>query len=314
MTKYSLAGKVALVTGGARGIGLETARELRARGAQVAVVDLEHWAVAATERELGGGTIGLAADVTDADAMASVVTMVVAHFGRLDVVVANAGIAPQPATSRAMDPSVFERVLEVNLLGVYRTVQAALPHVVANRGHVVVVASVYAFLNGVLLAPYAVAKAGVEQYGRALRGELAQHGASASVAYFGFIDTAMVRDGFASDVARRFEATFPGFLRKRLPPAAAGGAIVTGIERRAPRIIAPGRWRILSVLRGVLNPLLDRRTEKNAAIQAVLRDADLRSSGDDARGPGAQGVEEPLDDLEERRRRLRMDVHRGLER
>ena len=59
------------------------------------------------------------------------------------------------------------------------------------------VASVYAFVNGVMLAPYAMSKAAVEQLGRALRGELAQHGASASVAYFGFIDTAMVQEGFA---------------------------------------------------------------------------------------------------------------------
>ena len=66
------------------------------------------------------------------------------------------------------------------MLGVYRTVHAALPHIVANQGHVVVIASVYAFVNGALLAPYAMSKAAVEQFGRALRGELAQHGASAT--------------------------------------------------------------------------------------------------------------------------------------
>src|SRR4051794_35305470 len=88
-----------------------------------------------------------------------------------------------------MDPDVFERVIEVNLLGVWRTVRAALPQVVARQGHVVVVASIYALANGMGTAPYAMAKAGVEQLGRALRVELVQHGASASVAYFGFIDS-----------------------------------------------------------------------------------------------------------------------------
>ena len=121
-----------------------------------------------------------------------------------------------------MDPAAFERVLDVNVLGVYRTVHAALPHIVANGGHVVVVASIYAFLNGVIMAPYAMSKAAVEQYGRALRAELAGHGASATVAYFGFIDTAMVRDGFGSGIGQRFEETFPKFLRKRLAPSAAG--------------------------------------------------------------------------------------------
>lgn len=275
MTAYSVRNKVALVTGAARGIGLETARQLQARGAKVVLVDLDAEEVVLAAKQLGSGTLGLSADVTDAAAMQLVVATAVETFGRLDIVVANAGIAPQPATVHAMDPTTFERVLDVNVHGVYRTVHAALPHVVANQGHVVVIASVYAFVNGAILAPYAMSKAAVEQFGRALRGELAQHGASATVAYFGFIDTAMVRDGFASDVAQRFEATFPSFLRRRLAPTVAGQAIVGGIERRAARVIAPKRWATYSVLRGVLNPALDRRTETHKAIQGVVRDADV---------------------------------------
>jgi NAD(P)-dependent dehydrogenase (short-subunit alcohol dehydrogenase family) len=275
MSAYSVNDKVALVTGAARGIGFETARLLCERGARVVLLDLDPDATTQAARRLGGRAVGLGADVTDASAMQDAVAETIERFGRLDIVVANAGIAPQPATVRTMDPVLFERVLDVNLLGVHRSVHAALPHLVARGGHVVVVASVYAFVNGVMLAPYAMSKAAVEQYGRALRGELAQHGASASVAYFAFIDTAMVREGFASALAQRFEATFPRFLRKRLQPSAAGEAIVAGIERRSARIIAPRRWHLLSILRGVLNPLLDHRTEHNATIQGVLRDADV---------------------------------------
>lgn len=278
MSTFSVQGKVALVTGGARGIGYETARQLHERGARVALVDLDPQETSASAARLGDGVIALPADVTDPAAMAAVVNEVVERLGRLDVVVANAGIAPQPNTTHAMGSDEFERVLEVNAFGVYRTVKPALTHIIANEGHVVVVASVYAFVNGVLLAPYAMSKAAVEQFGRALRGELAQHGASASVAYFGFIDTAMVREGFASTIAQRFEATFPGFLRKRLQPSAAGEAIVNGIERRAPRIIAPKRWSAYSVLRGLLNPGLDRRTEGNKQIQSVLVDAEAQQA------------------------------------
>ncbi len=275
MSSYSLENKVAIVTGAARGIGFETATLLTERGARVALIDLDATAAAEAAAGLGGRAIGLAADVTDADSMRDVVDTVVARFGRLDIVVANAGIAPRMATSRVMPSDVFERVIDVNLLGVYRTVQPALSHIIANQGHVVVVASVYAFVNGVLLAPYAMAKAGVEQYGRALRAELAPHGASAGVAYFGFIDTEMVREGFADPVAQRFEATFPSILRRRLPASAAGHSIVSGVERRAARTIAPKRWNVLSVLRGILNPLLDRRAERNEGIQAVVREADV---------------------------------------
>jgi NAD(P)-dependent dehydrogenase (short-subunit alcohol dehydrogenase family) len=274
MGRFDLEGKVVLVTGGERGIGYETARIAHAKGAAVALVDLDSDATERAARSLGERAIGLGADVTDRDAMDDAVGRVAERLGGLDVVVANAGIAPRAATMRAMDRDVFERVIDVNVLGVWRTVEPALPHVIAGGGQVVVVASIYAFMNGALLAPYAVAKAGVEQLGRALRAELAQHGASASVAYFGFIDTEMTRSTLADPIAERFEAEFPGLLRRRLRPEAAGAAIVRGIERRAPRIIAPRRWAPVSALRGLLNPLADRHLERDAALQAILRDAD----------------------------------------
>jgi NAD(P)-dependent dehydrogenase (short-subunit alcohol dehydrogenase family) len=201
----------------------------------------------------------------------------VERFGGLDVVVANAGIASRGATFRAMASEGFERVIDVNLMGVVWTVEAALPEIVRRRGHVVVIASVYAFQNGVGATPYAMSKAAVEQFGRALRVELVQHGASASVAYFGFIDTEMVHRAIDADpVADSMFDTFPRPLLKRLQPAVAGKAIVDGIERRAPRIIRPRRWVVLSIMRGILNPLLDRRMERDAKVQAIARELDSR--------------------------------------
>ena len=156
------------------------------------------------------------------------------RFGGLDVVVANAGIASRVATFRATPPETFERVLDVNLMGVWRTVDAALPQIIARRGHVVVISSIYAFTNGIGAVPYAMSKAAVEQFGRALRVELVQHGASASVAYFGFIDTEMVHRAIDADpLAGEMLSAFPAPLRKRLAAAVAGEAIVSGIERRA---------------------------------------------------------------------------------
>jgi NAD(P)-dependent dehydrogenase (short-subunit alcohol dehydrogenase family) len=296
MKAYSVDSKVALVTGGARGIGLATARDLVARGAHVAIVGLDPDATAKAASGLGDQAIAVAADVTDAAAMTRVVETVVDRLGRLDIVVANAGVAPSPATTRTMNPSEFERVIDVNVLGVYRTVRPALPHVIANRGHVVVVASVYAFVNGVLMSPYAMSKAAVEQFGRSLRAELTQHGASAGVAYFGFIDTAMVRDGFGSPLAQRFEATFPRVLRGRLDPSVAGRVMVAGIERRAPRVVAPERWVVYSLLRGLLNPSLDRRTERNTAIQAILHDAEDQTRVLSTRSGTSDEVQELVED------------------
>src|SRR3954451_17198392 len=278
MSTYPLSGKVALVTGGARGIGFATARELVARGAKVIVVDLHESDAQRAAAQLGGDALAIAADVTDRDAMDDVVATAVERFGGLDVIVANAGIASHGATALAAQEDQFERVLEVNLLGVWRSVRAALPEVVRRQGHVVVVASIYAFTNGVGAAPYAMAKAGVEQLGRALRVELKQHGASASVAYFGYIDTDMVHQAIDADpLVDRMMAASPKILRKRLQPSAAGKAIVQGIERRQPRIIRPRRWTVMSVLRGILNPLMDAQMERDEATQSIASELDSRA-------------------------------------
>jgi NAD(P)-dependent dehydrogenase (short-subunit alcohol dehydrogenase family) len=275
--RFELSGKVAIVTGAARGIGYATATELARRGSIVVVVDLDPDAASAAAAGLPGTAIGLAADVTDRGAMQRVVAEAVERFGGVDVVVANAGIASRGATFRAMSGETFDRVLDVNLNGVHRTVTAALPEIVRRRGHVVVVSSVYAFINGVGATPYAMSKAGVEQLGRALRVELAQHGAGASVAYFGFIDTAMVHQALDDDpLGSRLKEAQPAWLMKRLQPAAAGKAIVAGIERRAPRIIRPRRWAAFSVLRGIVNPLLDRSMARQAEIQDIARELDKR--------------------------------------
>lgn len=275
--KFGLNDKVAIVTGAARGIGFATAAELSRRGAAVVVVDLDAAAAAAAADSLSGAAIGRAADVTDRGAMQRVVAAAVERFGGVDVVVANAGIASRAATFRAMSGEAFDRVLDVNLNGVHRTVAAALPEIVRRRGHVVVISSVYAFVNGVGATPYAMSKAGVEQLGRALRVELAMHGAGASVAYFGFIDTEMVNQALDEDpLGARLKESQPAWLQKRLQPAEAGKAIADGIERRAPRIIRPRRWAALSVLRGIAGPILDRAMSSQTELQDIVGELDGR--------------------------------------
>ena len=201
----------------------------------------------------------------------------VERFGGLDVVVANAGIAQKKmATVRGIGVEEWERVFEVDMLGVWRTVRAALPQVVERQGHIVVTSSVYAFVNGVLNSPYAVAKSGVESLGRSLRAELTPLGASASVAYFGWVDTKLVQDAFENN-GDRMQQNLPEFLRKRITPDQAGAAVVRGIEERAPRIFAPKWWRYVSAFRGLINPLLDRRFEGDAAMIKTIREVETET-------------------------------------
>jgi NAD(P)-dependent dehydrogenase (short-subunit alcohol dehydrogenase family) len=277
MPAYDLNGRVALVTGAARGIGFETARQMHLRGASVAVLDLDAAEASEAAERIGERAIGLAADVTDMGAMQAAVAAVVERFGGLDVAVANAGIAQKEfGTARAISGEEWERVFEVDLLGVWRTVRAALPQVVERRGQLVVVSSVYAFANGMGNTPYAVAKAGVESLGRALRVELAPHGASATVAYFGWVDTKLVQDAFEQEDSDRIRDLSPDFLLKRITPDEAAAGLVRGIEDRAPRVFVPKWWRYVSALRGIVNPLLDRRMEKDAKTAALIRDLDAK--------------------------------------
>ncbi|HEU0316946.1 MAG TPA: short-chain dehydrogenase/reductase, partial [Solirubrobacteraceae bacterium] len=267
---FALDGRVALVTGAMRGIGFETARALHARGAAVALSDIDAAGVAAATGRIGGDrVIGLTADVRDEVAVRAAVAATVERFGRLDLAVANAGIAPPPRTMLRMDAETFDGVLDVNLHGVVHTVRAALPEIVARRGHLVLVSSVYAFTNGMLQSPYAVAKAGVEQLGRALRVELHPHGASATVAYFGFVDTQMVAEAYADPIVQRLDRTIPAPLRRRVPPAAAAAAIVAGIERRAAHVILPRRWEILRRARGLSGPAGDELYRRHPVIQST---------------------------------------------
>jgi NAD(P)-dependent dehydrogenase (short-subunit alcohol dehydrogenase family) len=273
--RYEVRGRVALITGGARGIGFAIAQALARRGASIALVDLNGDEVTQAANQLGGEAIGLPADVTDKAAIERAIAETVQRFGGVDLVIANAGIAPTPAPVRLLPAAEWERVIEVNLLGVYRTVHAGLEQIIARRGQAVLVSSVYAFANGVMLSPYAVAKAGVEQLGRALRLELAPHGASAMVAYFGFVDTEMVRRAFEERRALTGEEEpLPELVRRTITPEQAGEAVAAAIEQRRARVIAPRWWAAPSALRGLLNPILDFAAARSTRVQQVLRDAE----------------------------------------
>lgn len=280
--EYPVDGKVALITGAAGGIGLATAAALHKRGASVVLTDLDAVAtqkaadsIAPAGSPGGERLLALAADVTDRASLDAAVEAAVERFGGLDIAVANAGIAPPVATVSAMTDEDFHRVIDVNLIGVWNTVKAALPQVKQRQGHIVTVASIYAFLNGAGQSPYAMAKAGVEQLGRALRAELSAYEASAGVAYFGFIDTAMVQGALADPLAAETLGNAPPGLSKKLQPSAAGEAIAAGIEKRAIKTLVPKRWNIVKWTRGWVGPIDDRYINKNRKLQKLLKQIDV---------------------------------------
>ena len=271
------------MTGAARGIGFGTAQALARRGAVVVVVDLDQ-----TLRARGGPTpgrgLGFAADVTDRGAMQRVVATVVRGARRRRRGRRQRRRRVRGATVRAMNGEAFDRVLAVELGGVYNTVIAALDQVAARGGHIVVTSSVYAFLNG--LGARAVrdgeggrraARARAAGRARPPRRERERR----------LLRLHRHRDGAPRGSTRtrsrpRCTNALPAVLHKRLSPAQAGEAIARGIEKRAPRIIAPKRWAALSALRGVINPLARRlgcsRTRACSRSCASSTRAAIRSS------------------------------------
>ncbi|HEV2819183.1 MAG TPA: SDR family NAD(P)-dependent oxidoreductase, partial [Solirubrobacteraceae bacterium] len=151
--------RTVLITGAARGIGTHLAAELVRRGANVALVGLEPHELAARAAQLGERCAPFVADVRDQAALEAAVAGAVKRFGAIDVVVANAGVA-NLGTVRTTDPDAFALTVDVNLTGVFRTVRAALPHVIARRGHVLVISSMSAFAPVAGMAAYTASKAG----------------------------------------------------------------------------------------------------------------------------------------------------------
>lgn len=276
MPRFVLTDKTALITGGTSGLGRATAELLVQRKARVVIVDVNP-ETPRLAQDLSPHALGIVADVRDRDSLDEAVVRAVDRFGSVDISIANAGVLSRGATLRAMPAESVDQLFAVNIGGVVNTVSATLEQVIANRGHVVLISSVFAFLNGMGTIPYAMSKAAVEQLGRGLRVELAQHGATVTTAYFSLIETDMIRNGVDADpTVIKLMSALPRPLLTRIQPQQAARAIADAIEQRAPRVIRPARWSPLSAMRGVLSPVLDARLAADRQTLSTLGELEVR--------------------------------------
>jgi NAD(P)-dependent dehydrogenase (short-subunit alcohol dehydrogenase family) len=280
MRRYSLFGKVVLITGGGRGLGAATATALARRGARVVLADIDLSAAQRVAATLPGGqSLALKFDVTHLDSVREAVRQTHEHFGRIDVVIANAGILGRASTFRGLTPDQVGGVMSVNVDGVVNTVSATLESVISSRGQIVLVSSVFAYVNGAGAVPYAMSKAAVEQLGRGLGVELASHGASAMTAYFSLIETDMIRQGVDADPhVLALLSAMPKFILKRIQPQTAAAAIANGLERRQRSITVPARWRPVAAIRGVAGPIVDAKLARDASVRRALAQLESRES------------------------------------
>jgi NAD(P)-dependent dehydrogenase (short-subunit alcohol dehydrogenase family) len=253
----SVNGKVALITGGANGVGAEVARRLHDKGAKLVLTDLDEVQLKDVATRLGEDRVQtVAADVRDLSSMQNATDKGIDRFGGIDIVMANAGIGVFGSV-RSVDPSAFKTLLDVNALGVFYTVRAALPSVIERRGYVLVVSSLAAYAPVVGSASYALSKAGVEHFANTLRLEVAHLGVDVGSAHMSWIDTPLVQEsraevpGFSEMISK-----LPGPLSKTTSVQKCGAAFVKGIEGRKRRVNCPPWVEVFRWLKPVLSTRL----------------------------------------------------------
>ncbi len=289
----SLAGKRVLVTGSARGIGAALAERLASQGARLALVGLEPERLAAVAERCGEGTFVAECDVSHREQVFAAVDAAAEALGGLDVVVANAGIATAGPV-RLQDVRSWERVIEINLLGVMYTDRAALPHLERRRGYLLNISSSAAAFRAPGLSAYCAAKAGVEALSDCLRMEMAGHGVDVGVAYFLFLDTDMVRDAERElPGGDRSKRGMPGPLARTYPLAPAVEEVVAAIAERRRRVAYP-KWFLRALpLRQLF---ASRFVEREASKRVPEAEADYERAVAE-RGASAAGASERTREL-----------------
>jgi len=181
----------------------------------------------------------------------------------------------------AVDPGTFKRVLDINVLGVFHTVRAALPSVIERKGYILVVSSLAAYAPAPGLAAYNASKAGAEHFANTLRLEVAHHGVDVGSAHMSWIDTPLVQDA-KNDLSAFNEmlTTLPGPLKKTTSVEKCASAFVRGMERRSRRVNVPGWVGLLSWSKAVITSKAgDRGALKDVPRILPLMDAEVAALG-----------------------------------
>ena len=208
MAAGMLDGRVALVTGGASGIGRSTARRLADAGAAVVIADRDLDGGEAVAKELGQG-VAARVDVTDEASVAEAVALAEEQFGRLDVLSCNAGLAGYPTPALEADPDEFDRIFAVNVKGVWNCVRAAVPALRrAGGGAITIVGSVMGERARPGFGAYAASKAAVNHLAKVLALELAPDGIRVNALAPVATDTAMLPQFLGPDDPERARAAF----------------------------------------------------------------------------------------------------------
>ncbi|MFJ7147122.1 SDR family oxidoreductase [Streptomyces sp. NPDC100445] len=266
-----LAGRVAVVTGAARGIGEALARRLSATGMKVALLGREAETLRQAAAALTAPSICVEADVTDRAALDAAARQVAERLGPASVLVANAGIAAGGPFSRT-EADLWQRVIDVNLVGAANTARSFLPQLARTRGYFLQIASTAAFGSAPMMSAYCASKAGVESFAQALRGEVEPDGVAVGIAYLHWTGTDMISGIDDHPVLRALRQNQPWFARRVHTPDQVADWLAAGVLHRAHHVYAPPWLRWCQPLRPLFPPLVARlaRRELKALSTAEL--------------------------------------------
>ncbi|BCN63077.1 putative oxidoreductase SadH [Prescottella equi] len=258
------AGKVCVITGAGSGIGRALALNLAGQGAKLALSDMDSVGLAETVRQvesLGADVKSYHLDVTQREAVLSYADAVVAHFGKVNQVYNNAGIAFHGEVERSEFKDI-ERIMDVDFWGVVNGTKAFLPHVIASGdGHIVNVSSLFGLLSIPGQSAYNAAKFAVRGFTESLRQEMliAKHPVKVTCVHPGGIKTAIARNATMPDGDD--QATFAQFFDRRLArttPEEAAKTITTGVRKGKPRVLIGADAKFLDAWVRIVGPSYQR--------------------------------------------------------
>ena len=240
MAGSAFAGSTVVVTGAAGGLGRAIALRFAAAGARIAALDRDEAALAelAAHCEAAGiDCLAVPCDVTDARACAAAIAAAAERFGRIDVLVNNAGLSHRSGLAQTA-PAVIRKVVEVNFFGAVHCTQAALPHLLASRGLIVVISSVAGFAPLIARTGYAASKHALHGFFDSLRSELAPEGVGVTLVCPSFVDTGIERHALGADGGpARHARTVTG---ERATPEAVADQVYLAASKRQ-RLLLVGR-------------------------------------------------------------------------
>lgn len=268
-------GATVLMTGAAGGLGRALAHALHARGARLALVDMDLGAAQGLASALDAPSAARAwqADVRDLAQMQRVCAEVHEHFGQIDVVVAGAGITTM-APIQTIEPEAWDRVIDINLHGVWRTFRAALPYVRDRQGYLLAISSMAAFVHSPLQASYAASKAAVWALCDSTRLELRHEGIAVGSLHPTFFPTAMMDDVVADPAGQRVWGGNRGGVWGMTSIDGVVRRAVRMIERRSQMATVPARITPIAKAPWLFRPSIERLGFRGDQIQRAVEAAD----------------------------------------